>query len=128
MAFTYVLTESRGKVRLLIPDRVDSGHVFEDEEIDAFLTVEGASIKRAAALAIETIAVDEALTLKVIKLLHLQTNGAETARALLGRAKALREQAASEEYEAEGTFDWAEQTVDAFAARQRVINEVLRDG
>jgi hypothetical protein len=126
LAFTFVLTESRGKVRLLVPDRVDTGHVFEDAEIDAFLAMEGASVKRAAALALETIASDEVLTQKAIRMLHLSLDGPSEARALLQRAGALRAQADKEELEADGSFDYAEMVVDQFSARQRIWNEGLR--
>lgn len=53
MAFTYDITTDRGKVRLLIGDTVDAGHQFEDDEIDAFLTMAGGSILTAAGYALE---------------------------------------------------------------------------
>ena len=103
-----------GKVRLLIPDvepvtqarNPDTGAVdyeptliFDDTQIDAFLSIEGGSIKRAAAAAIETIAVDEVLLSKVIKTEDLQTDGAKVANALLARARMLRNQAKEEDDE-----------------------------
>ena len=129
MAFTYVTTTSRGRVRLLIPDRVDAGHIFEDAEIDAFLTLEGSNIKRATALGLETIASDNAMTLKVIRLLDLSTNGAQTSDALLARADKLRAQADLDEASEDGgAFDWAEMVTTDFAWRERIENETLRDG
>ncbi len=53
MAFNYDITTDRGKVRLLIGDTVDAGHQFEDDEIDAFLTMAGGSILTAAGYALE---------------------------------------------------------------------------
>jgi len=53
MAFNYDITTDRGKVRLLIGDTVDAGHQFEDDEIDAFLTMASGSILIAAAYALE---------------------------------------------------------------------------
>ena len=97
MTFTYDLTTDRGKVRLLVPDRVSTDYLFQDDEIDAFLSVEVASVKRAAALCLETIASDIAMIDKVIKLLDLQTDGAKTSDALLKRAATLREQADNED-------------------------------
>jgi len=124
MAFTYVATTARGQVRLLIPDRTDSGHLFEDAEIDAFLSMEASVVKLAAAAALETIASDNAMVLKVIRLLDLTTDGAKTSDALLKRAGLLREQAAAEDYT--GGIDWAEMVVDDFSLRQRLENEALR--
>jgi len=124
MAFTYDLTTDVGTVRLLVPDRVDAGHIFEDDEITAYLILEG-DTRSAAACALETIAADQALTLKVMKLLDVQTDGARVADALLKRAVLLREQAAANI--AGGPFDWAEMVVTDFNARERVYNEALRD-
>ncbi len=53
MAFNYDITTPRGKVRLLIGDTVDVGHQFEDDEIDAFLTMASGSILTAAGYALE---------------------------------------------------------------------------
>lgn len=124
MAYTYDLTTNIGKVRMLIPDRTATRYVFEDDEIEAFLAMEDDVVKRGAALALETIASDQALTLKVMRLMDLQTDGASVARALMARATALREQSAAEE--ADGGFDVAEMVVDQFSFRQRIYNEALR--
>ncbi len=129
MVFTYSLTNNIGKVRLLIPDRVESGHILEDDEITVMLTMEGDVVKRAAALALEMIAADEALTMKAAQLLELRLDGPAVARALLERAARLRQQADAEEAQAEdGGFDVAEQVVDPFSWRQRVYNQALREG
>ena len=62
--YTFVPTDDVGKVRLLIND-VAAPWVFSDEEISAFLALEGGSVKRAAAQAIDTNADNEALASKV---------------------------------------------------------------
>jgi len=124
VAFTYDPSTDVGKVRLLIPDRTDSGHLFEDAEVAAFLATEANSIKRAAALALETIASDNAMVLKVIHHLDLTTDGAKTSDALLKRAAELRKQAAEEEVI--GAFDWAEMVVDDFTYWERIKKEALR--
>lgn len=101
-------TTNRGKVRLLVND-VDeaSGLVFTNAEIDAFLSLEGANVKRAAAQAIDTIADNEALASKVIRAQDKSTDGAKVADALRKRAAALRAQADRAEAEADdgGFFD-----------------------
>lgn len=127
MSYTYNLADSVGQVRLLIPDRVEADAFFSDEEISGLLSIEGDSVKRTAALALETMASSEAYVQKVIRLMDLQTNGAQTAAALMNRATALRKQADTEEANAEGgAFDIAEWVVDDFSARQRLRNQTLR--
>lgn len=86
------VTTPLGQVRLLINDTADSP-VFSDPEIAAFILLEGSDVKCAAALAYETIAADEALTSKVIRLQDLQTDGAAVAAQLLARATSLRSEA-----------------------------------
>lgn len=94
MAFTYALATDRGKVRLLIPDNRAAAYVFEDDEIDSLLVLEGSDVRRAAALALETIASDQARVLKVMQIQEIRTDGAKVADALMKRAAHLRELAA----------------------------------
>lgn len=123
--FTYDITEDRGKVRLLIPDNKEDAWVFADIEIDGFLAMES-GIKRAAALALETIASNEALVLKVIRILDVTTDGAKVSDALLKRAKTLRDQADKEDDDAAGDgFDIVTMVVDDFTARQALLGEAL---
>jgi hypothetical protein len=127
MAFTYNLSTDAGKVRLIIPDNNSNSYVFEDAEIDAFLALEYSNVRRGAALALETIASNEAYVLKVIELLDLKTDGAKTSDALLKRAKLLRDQADRQDAAEEGgAWDIAEWVVDDFSARERVGNQWLR--
>lgn len=102
MATTYDPTKPRGQVRLLLND-VSAPWIFSDAEIDAFLTMEGQSVKRAAAQAIDTNATNEALASKVIKDHQLSTDGAKVADAMCKHATALREQA--DEYDDAGYFE-----------------------
>lgn len=135
MSYSYTLAEPIGQVRLLIPDRIESEAIFQDEEISGLLALEAGVVKRAAALALETISSDEVLVQKVIKTLNLQTDGAKVADALLKRAAALRvqarteaEAAADDDDDGSGYFDVAEVVVDTFSSRARWRNEGLRDG
>jgi hypothetical protein len=128
MAFTYVLTTSIGQVRLLIPDRVSTDAFFEDAEITAFLALESSNVRRAAAMALETMASNEAYVQKAIRVLDLSTNGPAVAASLQARADKLRAQAdAAEAAEDGGAFDIAEWVVDDFSLRQRIENEALRN-
>lgn len=126
MAFSYDVGTDNGKIRLLIFDTDATNYVFEDEELAVFFSIEGSSLKRAAALALETMASNEAFVQKVITLLDLRTDGAATARALLARAERLRSQADDEEFAVDGAFDIAEWVVDDFSARERLAKQVLR--
>lgn len=126
MSFTYNLVThpTISKIRLFIPDNKADSYVFEDDEIEAFYTLEG-SLKRAAAFALETIASNEAMVLKVIRLLDISTDGAKVADALLKRAALLRRQADDEEVAESGAFDIAEMVIDPFQYRQKVHNNWL---
>ena len=125
MVFTYLLANDIGKVRLLVPDNKPAAYIFENDEITAMLTLEGDDVRCAAALALETMASDEAYVQKVIRILDLSTNGAATAAALMARAARLREQAAAADVT--GLFDWAEMVTNDFSMRERLDAEALRD-
>lgn len=127
MAFTYDLSNSIGKVRLLIPDTQQTAAVFSDEEITAFLALESSSVRRATALALESIASNEALTLKVVRLLDVQTDGAKLSDSLLSRAKLLRQQALEDDALA-GFTQWeiAEWTVDDFTLRDLTLRSLYQ--
>jgi len=100
----------------------------EDEEIAAFLSLNEDSIKRAAAAALDTIASDQVLTLKVIRLLDLSTDGAGVARALREHAERLRSEAdISDAAEEGGLFDYAELNVNVFTERELVLKQVQRE-
>lgn len=127
MAFTYEPTTDIGKVRMLIPDRVEDSPIFQDEEIDAYLSMNDSNVRRAAAEALETIASDEVMTLKVMSTLDLTTNGASVSSALLERAKVLRAKADDDDNANEGGgFDYAEMDVNAFTYRERVYKQRQR--
>lgn len=101
MAFTYVISTDRGKVRLLLNDVDQDTAVFTDDEIDAFLALEGDNVKRAAAQAIDTNADDQALASKVLRTQDVTTDGAKVADALRKRAAALRAQADKDDDESD---------------------------
>jgi hypothetical protein len=114
---------------MLIPDRVEDSAVFQDAEIEAYLSMNDSNVRRAAAEALETIASDEAMTLKVITTLDITTNGASTSASILERAKLLREQAdKDDDAEDGGGFDYAEMNVNAFTGRERVWKQAQRQG
>ena len=90
---SYEVGTDAGKVRLLLND-VDAPWVFHDDEIEAFLDLEGGNVKLAAAQAIDTNADNQALAVKVLRSQDKSTDGAKLADALRARAAELRRQAA----------------------------------
>lgn len=123
---TYDPTTDAGTVRLLINDtNVNGTHIFTDAEIARFLALEGSNVFLASALALDTIANNQAQVLKVIQILELKTDGAKTAEALRAQAAVLRERAYEDANDA--GFEVVEMVVDDFTLRQRIIKEALRD-
>jgi hypothetical protein len=94
-----------GQVRLLIPDTDPDVFLFDDSKITGFLAVEGGIVKRAAALALETAASNEAMVSKVIKTQDLATDGAKVSDALLKRAAELRRQVNEDDPDTSGGLD-----------------------
>ncbi len=64
MSFTYDVTTNLGKVRNLIGDAVDTGHILEDADINAFISMAGDDLFQAAALCLYRIAASKALLAK----------------------------------------------------------------
>lgn len=121
MSFTYDLTNAVGKVRLLIPDRIVADAFFTDEEVQAFLDMEEQDTFLAAALALDTIASDETMVLKVITMLDLSTNGPAVAKSLHERAESLR----SRVYDDDCSIAIASMAVNDQATMDILIKDVL---
>ena len=135
MAFTYnsACVTARDQVRLLCTDTDVAGgapaQYFQDTEIDFFLTAMSSSVLRAAALALYTIAAQEVLLMKRIRLLDISTDGPAEATALRALADTYQEKAAlAEAADAGGTFDYAEMVTDEATAEERRNKEYLRSG
>ena len=122
---TYDLTTDAGKVRLIITDTDPANVIFIDEEIAAFLELND-GILTAAAMALDTIADNEILVQKRISLLDLKTDGPSEAKELRVHADSLRKQAADEEAD-ELTVDYAENPVDVFSLREKIIKDAMRE-
>jgi len=124
--FTYDLSGYTGQIRLLIPDNQSDSYIFEDDELQTFYSLERSNVRRATALALETIASNEAYVLKVISSLDLQTDGPAVAVALRARAADLRQQALEDEARDEdGAFDIAEWVLTPSQRRQKILNRAL---
>jgi len=96
MTWTYDPSTDIGRVRLLVADTDTSRRIMDDEEYQAFLDMSGGSVVLAAAKALETIAVNEVLCLKVVNLMGaIVTDAASAAKQLLAQAKTLRNEYAT---------------------------------
>ena len=93
MVFSYDLNTAIGEVRLLCQDTNESQSIFTDAEIQIFLKTKGGNVLRAAAVALDVMASNQAIVLKVTRALDLSTDGAAVARALRESAKQLRAEA-----------------------------------
>ena len=96
------------KVRLLISDIDTAAPMFNDASVEAFLSLHGGNVKRAAAAALLVIAVNEVLVQKHIKLLDLQTAGDLVAKELRALAAQYRAEADEEAATAAGSVGWLE--------------------
>ena len=132
LTFTYDPTTDVGYIRLLIGDTEESDpsvQIFQDEELSAFLAREGDAVLRAAASALESMARQEVMILKVIRRGDLSTDGAKVAAELRASAKGLREQDASGTGAGEvySPIDWAEWVVNASSEAERVVAQAQRE-
>lgn len=125
MTFTYDPTTEIGKMRVIIPDKDAANVFFQDEELQVFFELAG-DVRRAAADALETMASDQTMVLKVITTLDLRTDGAATARSLREHANSLRSQAKEAEASEGAFFEIAEMPDDAFTRRARVWKQTQR--
>lgn len=126
MAFTYDLSTDRGKTRLKIRDTDTADatrQLFNDEEIDFFVTEAVNDLNLAAAGALDAIAANAALLAKAQKIGDYSIDSKAMAAAVMKVAAHYR--SLSEEAPA---FGFAEQTLSAFSWNEIVINELQRGG
>lgn len=95
-----------GKVRLLILDTAPAqqDRLFADDQLDAFLDMNGQSVKRTAAQALLTVAMSEALLSKKIRTQDLSTDGPAVAAELRLQAAVLAKQADTEDAAAADSY------------------------
>lgn len=78
-------------LRLLIPDTDPDNPIFSDGDLTLFMSLAEQKVFLAAAMALETIATDEALVYKITTTDDMNVNGVTGAvQVLLARAKTLR--------------------------------------
>lgn len=127
IGFDYDPATDIGKVRLLVDDRDPANLMFKDAEIQAFLDLESDNIRLAAARALETMATNQVMILKRIKLLDLETDGSVVARELRALAKQFRDQEALADTEW-ADFDIAEQINNEFGWREKIAKDLEKSG
>lgn len=126
MTYTYDPTNDIGRVRRTLPDKEEADAIWTDEEIQSFLNDEGSDWRRATALALETMASDDLLVLKVVRIQNIETNTDRLAKALFDRAKKLRELAAEADSSAGDSFDFATPIVSDHQYNEHVWNSARR--
>lgn len=117
MSFTFDVSTARGKVRLNISDTSSASIIFQDDEIDAFLSMAGGDIFYASGIALLGIASSKALLAK-------RKSAGNYTEDLTAIAKECREQAK--------TFIEMAQQVPAEAVAEQIFtdfnyNEILRN-
>jgi hypothetical protein len=126
MAFTYDLATNRGKVRLKIRDTdeaVPTRQIFQDDEIDFFLTeAGGADLNLAAAGALDAISANAALLAKATKIGDYSIDSKAMAEAVMKVAAHYR--ALSENAPA---FDYAELNLSPFSEAELIWNDMVRN-
>lgn len=93
--FTYDLTDNVGKVRLKIQDKVESGRLFDDAEIQVALDETGSDTNLAAARCLRWVAASKALLAKAVKIGNWSKDEKALTDALLKAAAAFEKTAAS---------------------------------
>lgn len=128
MSVSYDVTTPIGQVRLLAFDTDISapGPAFQDEEIQALLSMNNSVVKLAAAQAVDALAGNEAYVQKFLKTIDVTTDGSKAAGSLQAYAAELRRQVHEDDGDATGYFDWAEEVYNEFNLRERVIKQYLR--
>ena len=124
----YDVTNDQGKVRLLISDvggKDGESFIFEDNEIEAFLSERGGVIKLAAADALRAISGNESQVLKRITFLELKTDGpavAKELRELAGTIEKAHKEATEED---EDSMEIADMNTGQFSERDLIERRYL---
>lgn len=95
--------------------------LLSDDDLDTFLALQTGDVRLAAAMALDTIASNEALVQKKIKLLDITTDGPAVAKSLREHAAQLREEA-----DGDDAFDWAEMVTTTSAWDERIFAQAQR--
>ena len=125
MAFTYDLSTNRGKVRLKIRDTDTADatrQLFDDDEIDFFITEASVDLNLAAAGALDAVSANAALLAKSQKIGDYTIDSKAMAEAVMKVAAHYRGLS-----EAAPAFDYAELNLSPFSEAELIWNDVLRN-
>ncbi len=89
MAWTFDPSTDLGKARLLITDTDTTRQIMADEDLNAFIAMAGHYMP-GAAMALDSIAANEALCEKALNIMGLSTDGPAVAKVLMLRAERIR--------------------------------------
>lgn len=124
----YTLDDDLGLLTFVTAPAVDEAIVvtyqhtlLSDDDLDTFLTLQTDDVRLAAAMALDTIASNEALVQKKISILDLKTDGPAVAKSLREHAAQLREEA-----DGDDAFDWAELVTTTSAWDERIFAQAQR--
>lgn len=102
-----------------------SSVLLSDATLQDFIDLEGVEsgndIRFAAADALDAMAINQALLLRKIKMLDLETDGPAMAKALQAAAKIMRDM-----IQEDGSFDIAEQINDGPAFQEKILKDFMR--
>lgn len=125
MTWTFNPTTDLGKCRLLCSDTDATRQIMSDEDLAAFIVMAGHYMP-AAAMALDSIAANEVLSLKVLNIMGMATDGASVAKMLMLRAQKIRDD--YERYAAANGpgFATAEMPDGSFAWEEKILKEYMR--
>ncbi len=141
MAFTYDFTSAPtlSMVRLLVGDTVETGHIWEDAEVNAMLQMESSqglfisltgysvvppqvySVRRAAAALLDGLASQRGRLGAALTVLDIKVDLSQAAKSLRDTAQSLRDTEADS-----GAFALAEMVENSFTMRERFWNQIAR--
>lgn len=125
MPFTYDLSTDRGKLRLKIRDTDTANldrQIFQDDEIDFFLTEAVSDLNLAAAGALDAVAANAALLAKLEKIGDYTIDSKAMAEAVMKVAAHYRGLS-----EGAPAFDVAELNLSPFNELDLIVNDLLRN-
>jgi len=125
VTWTFNPTTDLGKCRLLCSDTDATRQIMSDEDLAAFIVMAGHYMP-AAAMALDSIAANEVLSLKVLNIMGMATDGASVAKMLMLRAQKIRDD--YERYAAANGpgFATAEMPDGSFAWEEKILKEYMR--
>jgi hypothetical protein len=126
MAFTYDITTPRGKVRAMATDTDPDNFTFNDDEIDAFMSLAPANLFSAAALVVETWARTQSRLSGTLRSSDGTTSVKRSIADLLSLAKSLRNSALTDSGLVIGSIDVSSpgELLDSFRPEWRGINDL----